>query len=363
MARAIFMLLGIVYHVAAIFQVDGAWLVNHERDHRLFDHLSDFLHAFRMHAFFIIAGFFFCLVVEKYGASKTAWERTVRLGVPMLFVGFALNTPTNQLATTQEFSEGFDYVAKGQWLGHLWFLGNLIVYNWVSLLFVGQLHRIQRLHLSHRWLLAAAIVIFPILAAGMHYFGRRIVTDVHYFISFFLLYFYFPFYLLGMIFFYQRQAFFRLLSFRAALGLAGIAICVLIVKNHVNFKAIHYLLYLYVDAIYSMTLALASMGFINSVARQSRWLERMVDASYSIYVLHQPLILCLFPMLAWWIDDPFVFWFVLCSVTFAATFYAHELLIMRWRPLLFLFNGTTGKKARRSRADAIRQPAADHSGD
>ncbi len=361
MARAIFMLLGIVYHVAAIFQVEGAWLVNHERDHRLFDHLANFLHAFRMHAFFIIAGFFFCLVVEKYGASKTAWERTVRLGVPMLFVGFALNTPTNQLADTQQYSAGFEYVAKGQWLGHLWFLGNLIVYNWVSLLFVGQLRRLRDLALSHRLLLVAALVAFPMLAAVMHYFGRRIITDIHYFVSFFLLYFYFPFYLLGMVFFYQRQAFFRLLSFRAALGLTVVAIGVQVVKNYVDFKAIHYLLYLYVDAIYSMALALASMGFINSVARQSRWLARMVDASYSIYVLHQPLILCLFPILVWWIDDPFVFWFVLVGVTFAATFYAHELLIMRWRPLLFLFNGVTGKKARQSRAGEVRQPAAGRS--
>lgn len=344
LARAIFMLLGIVYHCAAIFQVDGAWLVNAEHNHRFFDYLADFLHAFRMHAFFIIAGFFFCLVVEKYGERRAAVDRTVRLMVPMLFAGLVLNGLTNPLTDKDDFSSGYDYFAKGEWLGHLWFLGNLVVYNWLSLLLVRPMRRLESIRLPDTLLLLAAIFLFPALTAVLHYYGRRLISDIHFFISFFLLYYYLPFYLLGMVFYFRRAAFMRLLDIRICAGLFVFALGMGYLSAEVAEMTIPYLLVLYAKAIYSMALAISIMGFINYFARQSHWVTRVVNASYSIYVLHQPLIICLFPLLALWLVNPFVFFIVLSLLTFILTFYGHEKIIGRSRVLLFLFNGIPPRK-------------------
>lgn len=345
LARAIFMLLGIVYHCAAIFQVDGAWLVNAEQTHRVFDWLADCLRAFRMHAFFIIAGFFFCLVVEKYGERRAAIDRTVRLMVPLLFAGFVLNGLTDPLTDKTDFSSGFNYIARGEWLGHLWFLGNLVVYNWLSLLLVRPMKRIENVRLPDTFLLLAAILLFPALAAVFHYYGRRLITDIHFFVSFFLLYYYLPFYLVGMVFYFRRAAFMRLLNVRICSGLFLFAIGAGYISHRVSAMEVPFLLELYIKAIYNMTLAISIMGFINFFARESGWVTRIVNASYTIYVLHQPLIVCLFPLLVLWIVNPFLFFALLSLMTFVLTFFCHEKIIAKSRVLLFLLNGIRPRKS------------------
>ncbi len=356
LARAVFMLLGIVYHCAAIFQVDGEWLVNAEHSHRLFDWLVEFLSAFRMHAFFIIAGFFFCLVVEKYGERHATIDRTVRLMVPMLFAGFVLNGLTNPLTDKTDFSSGLDYIAGGEWLGHLWFLGNLVVYNWLSLVLVRPLRRIANAWLPDPLLLLTAVLLFPALAAVFHYYGRLLATDIHFFISFFLLYYYLPFYLIGMVFYFRREAFMRLLDLRICVRLAVFAIGAGYVSREISDMEAPFLLTLYAEAIYNMSLAISIMGIVNFFARESRWVTRIVNASYSIYVLHQPLIICLFPLLALWLLNPFLFFVLLSLSTFVLTFLCHEKFIAESRWLLFLFNGIRPRKSSRR----VRPARVDH---
>ncbi|MCJ8273008.1 MAG: acyltransferase family protein, partial [Psychrosphaera sp.] len=137
-ARAILMLLGIFYHSSLIYIHDGQWHVSHSQHSQFFNLLADFIHYFRMDAFYIIAGFFFVLVVEKYGAKKTLIERMVKLGVPLLVVGFSFNAYLSGMHQENAAMWSFEYIINGQWLHHLWFIGNLIVYYIVAIWFVDR---------------------------------------------------------------------------------------------------------------------------------------------------------------------------------------------------------------------------------
>jgi glucan biosynthesis protein C len=68
--RALMMWLGIVLHVAAIHMVNDSPLPwRDERTTVAADLLTAFIHAFRMPVFFILAGFFVAMLVQKRGAN------------------------------------------------------------------------------------------------------------------------------------------------------------------------------------------------------------------------------------------------------------------------------------------------------
>ncbi|MCC7172111.1 MAG: acyltransferase family protein, partial [Planctomycetes bacterium] len=128
-ARAVFMVLGIVSHAAVIYREGEPWRVSSDQSHVVFTWITDFMRAFRMHAFFVIAGYFFATSIQRYGANGALRARLVRLGVPLVFIGSTANGVMNALSTYARLPDSvLDYVLQGAWLGPLWFIGNLIVY-------------------------------------------------------------------------------------------------------------------------------------------------------------------------------------------------------------------------------------------
>src|SRR4051794_9298386 len=81
------MMLGIVLHAAEMYlaapppQFAGLPV---DRNHSLlFDLLFHFIHAFRMPVFFVLAGFFAALLVEKRGLWGTYKNRAARVLAPL----------------------------------------------------------------------------------------------------------------------------------------------------------------------------------------------------------------------------------------------------------------------------------------
>ena len=146
LARAVLMLVGVIYHGALLFKTGGGWRIESESTHQLFNVLADGIHLFRMHAFYILAGFFVAMVTEKSGNRTAAWSRIGRLAIPMLFVGFTANTLMNQFSAAWDFDTNIaTYIMKGQWLGPLWFIGNLIAYYALSPIVLGVIEKIPQL--------------------------------------------------------------------------------------------------------------------------------------------------------------------------------------------------------------------------
>lgn len=127
------MVLGLFFHAGLIYGVDQDWRVLSDETSLIINYMSDFTHIFRMEAFYLISGFFYLLVFSK-GRDGFAKDRIYRALLPLLFCGLLLNPIMNYYSYNKSYDWGsFDYVLQGQWLGHLWFLGNLIVYFIISL--------------------------------------------------------------------------------------------------------------------------------------------------------------------------------------------------------------------------------------
>ena len=81
--RAILMLLGVYFHLSLAYVTFGdgseGWVKDPNSTSPIFDLLFNVLHYFRMHGFFMIAGFFGSLLYHKRGAKKMMSNRFKRI--------------------------------------------------------------------------------------------------------------------------------------------------------------------------------------------------------------------------------------------------------------------------------------------
>lgn len=127
-ARALLLLLGLPFHVAtkAIFESEPAAI--EFQSSLLIGGWASVTHAFRMFAFFLLAGYFAGMIRERKGTQAWLKERLRRLGLPFLAsistlgaIQFAL-----QESLLNKPSPGF--VGLPMALDHLWFLIVLLAF-------------------------------------------------------------------------------------------------------------------------------------------------------------------------------------------------------------------------------------------
>ncbi len=136
-ARGLLMLLGIPYHVALIYSPDIPRDIHAASGSLMVQAIGGAIHAFRMPAFFIIAGFCAALVLERRDDGPD-WllGRCIKLGLPF-FAGMVLLNPiqmyANALAQTATAAAAFDaflvmlQTPGRHWVRHLWFLPVLVM--------------------------------------------------------------------------------------------------------------------------------------------------------------------------------------------------------------------------------------------
>src|SRR5262245_8259056 len=93
--RGFAMFLGVALHAGISFTAQPIpfWSVRDNRGTPLADVFMFAVHDFRMQVFFLLAGFFGCLLYQKYDVLGTAWHRFKRVAVPFV-LGLALIIPT-----------------------------------------------------------------------------------------------------------------------------------------------------------------------------------------------------------------------------------------------------------------------------
>jgi glucan biosynthesis protein C len=127
-ARSLLMLLGIVLHAAHIYKTNSGWNVHDPGGSPAFDLLVAVIHCFRMPAFFIAAGFFALLTLQRYGPAGFYRRRLARLGMPLLVTALSLNSAQALIAGSTPGPGSLAYWLGGGWISHLWFLLDLMVY-------------------------------------------------------------------------------------------------------------------------------------------------------------------------------------------------------------------------------------------
>jgi glucan biosynthesis protein C len=185
--RAILMWLGIVLHVTAIYGFEPSPIIwRDEQRTILADLLTTSIHAFRMPAFFILAGFFAMLLAQSRGPGGLLRHRLARLALP-----FALFWPFLWVASGLAALAFLNRIALGQWgldktvitnlpvpqgpsTMHMWFLWMLL---WFCVA-TSVLLRLPRVWFAPAasvlaWLARQpwgfAVLALPLLAAGASY--------------------------------------------------------------------------------------------------------------------------------------------------------------------------------------------------
>ena len=349
--RAVFMYCGILFHCGLIYGSGQDWRVLSEQTSGVISLLSNFLHHFRMEAFYLVSGFFFLLIFNKQRPGFVK-DRIARAMIPMLVIGLSLNFAMNALSiNNQSYQVDWRYFVEGKWLAHLWFLGNLIVYFAIAAPLVKLWQSKSELSSSPSSLLHSAKGLFgcfcglTLIALAGHYLASAFGFKTVIFINFGYLFYYGPFFLMGLIAFANRDAFYRLiklstLPFYLACYTLLQALCLL---NPEWSEGVKHLL----KQISHFPLMLAAFSFLCFIGqRSSKAIRFFSEASYTIYLFHQPLLIIFYYYLFQHIQLGAVTeYLLLVTLVFAVSSFIHLVIVNRFDSAKLLLNGVLMTKA------------------
>ena len=368
--RAFLMLLGIPYHAAMAYNTRVLWDIQSPDKSEFLTFVSGVFVTFRMPAFFIVAGYFAAMMLERRPPAVWLRSRLTRLGIPFL-TGLALLAPlqvvlidlneavTGAMPMATALGRAARDVTRPDfgWIMHLWFLPALLAYSVLLVLLqpwmrqgpiAGGLaalrgHCAARPHaalailllliatwemmvyLSHQAMLASDGTLPYLLAHGIDPYLR-----------------YLPFFLIGValrgapdirtVFVWQKGWALPTLA-----GITAISASLLRGRTTTDLE----IAYNAVDGAAALLASFVVIGIARRFwNRADPRIDRIVDASFSIYLLHHPIIYALstlFLLTPW---PPVAEFALVCLATSVLSYAAHRLI--RRSPLaLFLFNGVS----------------------
>ena len=384
------MLLGVVLHASLpyfsrIIGIEAIWPADDDQSGLLFL-VFDFIHAWRMPVFFLLAGFFAHLVLDRRPLSTFALDRLKRIGVPLVLFGavMAVIIPPIWIygwfgvISLEVFQDSLkdrrDLESSGELIAHLWFLYYLLLMYSALIVFrlLAKLWRTRTAYapstLGRRigdavytrvpLLLALGAAALLIIRAGNE--SKPIwplnVPDVLYGALFFSY---------GYGLYARRELIDRLRGDGALAALWSIAATAFFVhlvllgvideadKAGEDAEAIEFLWLL--NAVFYGTSAVlfsvALVGLFERLLRSPRpWVRWLADSSYWIYIIHLPVVTFLTFYLAhldrqgWLKDLTGISWsaemkfLAACVVTGALGIVTYRYLV-RYTPLGTLLNG------------------------
>ena len=324
------MLLGILLHASLpyfsrIVGIESFWPADDDQSVLLFL-VFDFIHTWRMPVFFLLAGFFAHLVLERRAMSAFALDRLKRIGVPLVLFGalMAVIIPpiwvygwfdVISLEVIQDaLKERQDLDSSGELIGHLWFLYYLLLMYSALMAFrlLGRLWRARTayapstlggrmgdaLYTRIPLMLTLGAVVLLVLRAGNE--SKPLwplnVPDVLYGALFF-------FYGYGL--YARRQLIDRLRGEDALVVLWSIATTAFLVhlvllgaideaskagKDAESTAFLHLLKAVFYGAS-AVMFSVALIGLFERLLRSPRpWVRWLADSSYWIYIIHLPVV-------------------------------------------------------------------------
>jgi glucan biosynthesis protein C len=367
--RASMMVLGVFLHAAEIYGAQTSFPVRDPSGHAGFDAFVHMVSSFRMPAFFLLAGMFWSHGLAHDSLKQTLRRRVLLVGLPFLVLALTLQPLQHALLLAHRRPDAplawetfwRTYLAPGTlgisafsgrgFIGHLWFLPTLLLYYVMAAAALPLLRRLDTRVPAHwvltvlreKWLyvlLTGAVLL--VLRAAIRHGGGPLHGDYTKLVV------YLPFFALGAIGFSQPERFaaLRQLGRRDLLLLPVVAVLVL----HPGLRdgmpgAASVLAQTYFTALASVALLR-----LYQLCLDRSWplLQRLVDASYSIYLFHYACVLGMAMLLLPLGTLPTALKFALVSAVGLLLPYAvHRLVLARWPLARLLFNGrwARGRKA------------------
>jgi peptidoglycan/LPS O-acetylase OafA/YrhL len=302
--RGFAMLLGIVLHATlTYFSRDGGfeffWPADDDQSALLFI-LFEFIHVWRMPTFFLVAGFFAALVLERRSGSVFVRDRLKRIGLPLVIFGGVMAGIMPLIwvyGWSGRLPEGVmtsiigNLNPRADMVAHLWFLYYLLLIYAALLVFRQVLVRFS--FLSHEALESALYSKVPLLLT-MAVVVMLIVNDDE---SKRLWPVNAPDLLYGALFFfygyglYGRRALID--EFKGSMIIVLWLVAAVAFLGHIVLLETEGLLLLKAS-FYGASAVFFSVGFVGLSERFLRtprpWIRWLADSSYWIYIMHFPVV-------------------------------------------------------------------------
>jgi glucan biosynthesis protein C len=310
--RALLMLLGIPYHVAMAYRAGQVWIMHSGEGAPVFNHLAQAIHAFRMPAFFVIAGYFAALLLARRSPGEWLETRVTRLGIPLLTTLLTLNPPLNLLGelTNHNWTAALaswrenGATSGGYWVRHLWFLIVLLYFSAAAALLCRWSPRLgfatlparidQKLASNMFWVIVAAAVavgLWEAIAIELFYSNGLATNLIQQILRVDQLIEFAPYFLIGG--FIARAPALKSALYRFSPAVALLAIAAL--GLDLAFRDMLWApLGRVLDTFAAIAVTQLLIATIKRIAdRPNRLVQEMVKASFVIYLFHLPILAAL----------------------------------------------------------------------
>lgn len=346
--RAVLLLLGIPYHAALAFSGE-IWLVTNNQASAPLVLFSEFLHIWRMPTFYVVAGFFAVLILRRRRSAAWLRGRFKRLGVPLL-AGMLLLSPIQwavlSYQETGSVGDTWSTIVERAgtpswwWTMHLWFLLELLIYctilggiaasSWRER--VGSWARRLTIWYGRRPFVAACailglagVVVITGLATWQAVDGQ---TLFHGLVSRNLIIFA-PAFVVGCLLGSSADALidFGRASWAVTLPIACVAVLGILLLAGFSDSVVTLSIHAVLWTVGGLTIAAIVFRLARSgMNRESFLISWVVDASLIVYLVHQPFILMVAPVVSGWGIPPLAGWAVTMVVVAVASFATYELV-------------------------------------
>jgi fucose 4-O-acetylase-like acetyltransferase len=333
------------------------------------DVLVGFIHVFRMPVFFILAGFFVCLLAQQRGLTEMLRHRFKRIALPFAMFWLLLFPVTSVAYLTYLFR-----MSDGGWgfelpqasssgttapldAMHMWFLWMLI---WFCLLGAAVLKATQSLKFLSQAKLglllqalvtkpyAPLVLALPLVLTDASYSMGVLETNTTFLPPLGQWLHYGLYFLWGMaLFFYREQALTLFAQRRLSAAVLGMLFfSVYLVLAHTHNQSPDDIAYaaVWLAVFYSLSswyLCLAWLGwFVHLLEKEIPFLNYLAQSSYWVYLLHFPLTLLTGAVLYHWDAAPALKILVNVLFTTLVCVASYELVVRRTIISVFL----NGKK-------------------
>lgn len=350
--RSILMMLGIVLHAAVIFS-SKSWIISDSETSATYNIIIEFIHLFRMPAFFIVSGFFCYMTLSRYGSRLFLKLRIPRILIPLAVTALTLNSLQNMILSDYRLFIpsvlSVEYLIQGVWVSHLWFLISLIYYFIFSagcyLFFRATVDKLL-LCLAKCYLKSGAFsLIFlsfaSLIATKSSYLVGCVFPDGQFDWVLSDTISYSAYFFFGVVGCHNRKVLDEFSKFSyATLILTLFFICgsywllELLQESYVNFIEI------FVTSLWAWLLCyLCFILFKFTANKASRIFSFFSGASYSIYLFHH-LIIIFYASIIIKLDFPhWLMYMALMMSTLISTIIIHHFVITKSPIIKFLFNG------------------------
>ena len=350
--RGILMMLGLLLHSAQVFNHEKVWRVYSENSSFLGYYLVEIIHTFRMPAFFIVSGYFCLLTIKRYGPNNFLKLRLKRIAIPLVVTAITLNSIQQYILTSSGWSEfNIDqYLLKGEWVAHLWFLNNIMIYFLLAF-FVAKYLKTSAIFLnkktSHYFSnipFIAIMLILPFTWIAIKLLGKLGFPLYFEFIGVLKVYnimFYIPYFIFGIWLRENNEQLIRFSNINPFISLTFIAVSFYmknLLSDTTNSIELVLLDYFFVLGVWFST-SLCFNLFMRYANTYSKVFYFLSDASYSVYLFHHIFVIIIGIMLINANIGGTTGLIILVSSTTLITFIIHKYLISRVKILRYLYNG------------------------